>query len=73
MADVRIGDTRLMSALVDKCNNHKRITQNECTCVQDYIYEVCRGVIGFKRYTKQTFTKEINKNVFDKDGKKPIH
>ena len=71
MVDVRMGDTRLMSALVDKCNNYKRITQNKGICVQDYIYEVCRGVIGFKRYTKQTLTEEINKYVFDKEEKKP--
>ena len=66
-----MGDTRLMSALVDKCNNYKRITQNKGSCVQDYIYEACRGEIGFKRYTKATLTEEINKYVFDKDGKRP--
>ena len=63
MADIRMGDTRLMSALVDKCNNYKRITQNKGSCVQDYIYEACRGEIGFKRYTKATLTEEINRCV----------
>ena len=69
--DVRMGDTRLMSVFVDKCNNYKRITQNNASCVQEYIYEACKGEIGFKRYTKATLTEEINKYVFDKDGKRP--
>ena len=71
MEDFRMGDTKLISALVDKCNNYKRITQNKGSCVQDYIYEAFRGEIGFKRYTKTSFTEEINKYVFDKDGKRP--
>ena len=71
MADIRMEDTWLMSALVDKCNNYKRITQNKGTCVQDYIYEVCKGEIGFKRYIKISLTEEINRYVFDKDGKRP--
>ena len=66
-----MGDTSLMSALMDKCNNYTRITQNKGSCVQDYIYKACRGEIGFKRYTKATLTEEINKYVFDKDGKRP--
>ena len=35
MEDIRIGDTRLMSALVNKCNNYTKITQNKGSCVQD--------------------------------------
>ena len=34
MEDIRMGDTRLMSALVDKCNNYRKITQNKGSCVQ---------------------------------------
>lgn len=37
VVDVRMGATRLFSALVDRCNNKKRIKQNKATCVQDYI------------------------------------
>ena len=40
-------------------------------CARLYIYEACRGEIGFKRYTKTSLTEEINKYVFDKDGKRP--
>ena len=47
MVDVCMGDTRPTSALVDKCNNYKRITQNKDSCVQDYIYEACIGEPGF--------------------------
>ena len=65
MEDIRMGDTRLMSALVDKCNNYRKITQNKGSCVQDYIYEACKGENGFKRYTKTSLTEEINKYVFD--------
>ena len=43
MEDIRMGGTKLMSTLVDKCNYYKRITQNKGSCVQDYIYEVCKG------------------------------
>ena len=71
MEDVKLGDTMLMSALVDKCNKYRNITQNKGSCAQDYICEACRGVIGFKRYTKQTLTNEKNNYVFDKDRKRP--
>ena len=71
MEDVRMGDTMLMSALVDKCNKYRKITQNKGSWVQDYICEACRGVIGFKRYTKQTLTDEKNKHVLNKDEKRP--
>ena len=59
MADIRMGDTRLMTTLVDKCNNYRKITQNKGSCVQDYIYEACKGEIGFKRYNKISLTEEI--------------
>ena len=58
MVDVRMGSTRLISALVDKCNKNSRIKQNQGTCVQDYIYEACIGEDGFKRYTKSSLTEE---------------
>ena len=71
MEDIHMGDTRLMRALVDKCNNYRKITQNKGSCVQDYIYEACKGENGFKRYTKTSLTEEINKYVFDKHAKRP--
>ena len=66
-----MGSTRLISALVDKCNKNRRIKQNQGTCVQDYIYEACIGEDGFKRYTKSSLTEEINKYVVDSKEKKP--
>ena len=69
MEDIRMGSTRLISALVNRCNNNKKIQQNDGTCVQDYIYEACKGEDGFKRYTKSSLIADINKYVYDKDGK----
>ena len=71
LEDVRMGATRLISALVDKCNKNKRRKQNKGTCVQDCIYEACKGEDGFKRYTKSSLMEEINKFVFDNKGKRP--
>ena len=52
MKDIRMGSTRLISVLVNRCNGMKKIQQNNGTCVQDYIYEACKGEDGFKRYSK---------------------
>ena len=71
MADICMGATTLISALVDKCNKNRRINQNNGTCVQVYIYEACIGKDGFKRYMKSSLTEEINKYVFDDKEKKP--
>ena len=65
MVDVRMGSTRLISALVDKCNKNRRITQNQGICVQDYISEACIGEDEFKRYTKSSLTEKINKYAVD--------
>ena len=69
--DICMGDT-VLSALVDKCNNYRKITQNKGSCVQNYIYEACKGENRFKRYTKLSLTEEINRYVFDKHAKRPF-
>ena len=71
MKDIRMGSTRPISALVNRCNNNKKIQQNDGTCVQDYICEACKGEDGFERYSKGSLTADINKYVEDDEGKKP--
>ena len=71
MVHVRMGSTRLISTLVDKCNKNRRIKQNQGTCVQDYIYEACIGEDGFKRYMKSSLIEDVNKHVVDNKEKRP--
>ena len=69
MLDVRMGRIKLNSALIDKCNNGKSIKQKKGRCVQDYIWETCKGQPGFKRYDRVSLTAEINRFVDDKRGR----